>query len=107
MKPFLTLLMSCGIFGLIPCEAKTGQTVSGKSKEMQRQYIDPQAVSISGEGIFLHERGKTIPVRGVAKDENGFYIVKEEIAKIKCWYCRFEFEPHHVKFKCPICTMQN
>lgn len=73
MKTLFALLLGIVSFTLLPCEAKSHLKNADK---VQKIYVDPQAVKVTKDGIFLLEQGNLIAVKKVAKDRNGIFIEK-------------------------------
>jgi hypothetical protein len=96
MKSLFSLLLGFAFCIALPCEAKSHAKHTAK-----KTYVNPEAVRVTKDGVFLLKDGTLFPVKGVFKDRRGVFVMEKRFF-VRCQTCRKLYDAdrnHH----CPFC----
>lgn len=101
MKAFFGLMLVCVFCSTLSCDAKSHEQCEARTA---KTYVDPQAIRITKDGIFLFEHGCLTPVERVSKDERGVYVEKRYVAPCSRCGRNYDWDKFH---HCPNCGYMN
>lgn len=99
MKKLFSLLLGVVFCTALPCEAKSQAKLDGGIRKM---YVNPKAIKVTKDGIFLLKNGALFPVESVCKDKDGVFVKVKKRDMTECQTCHKMYDAnryHH----CPHC----